>query len=286
MWRASAALLAVLGLAACGHDPLDTPVNWWHGLVGGQIAANRPPPPGADLPYPHLGTMPKKPEVPSASFRQTVETRLTEQRDDTERLAARTPIVLPALTTPPPPPKPAAAPSADTANASLPGADAPPPKPGAPATASSAPANTVILAGAPLGSQDGPPIPDAPPPPPTFEGVPAQPAPTPPPPLPAHVTAKLAGDVVLFAPGDATLDPSQTETLKDVAGRVGHGQIEIEGHGETQADSPAAQTAALDLGLKRAQAIAKKLAALHVPQAKMRVSATAFGRDASVRLIP
>jgi outer membrane protein OmpA-like peptidoglycan-associated protein len=289
-------LLTVLALAACAHDPLDTPVNWWHGLVGGTIAANRPPPPGADLPYPHLGTIPKKPVVPSASFRETVQTRLTEQRDDTERLAARTPIELTPQNVPPPPPKPLAAPPADTANASLPGAEAPPPKPtppSAPAQTAAhssdggpAPGTPVTLAGAPVDNANEPPIPDAPPSPPTFEGVPAQPAPTPPPPLPTHVALKLAGSTVLFAPGDATLDHSQTETLKDVAGRRGHGQIEIEGHGETQADSPTAQATALALGLKRAQAVAIGLAALHVPQDKIRLGATAFGRDASLRLIP
>ena len=287
VWRAPAALLVALGLAACAHDPLDTPVNWWHQLEGGQIAKERPPPPGADQPYPYLGTIPKKPVVPSASFRETVQTRLTEQRDDTERLAARTPIVLTPQTVPPPPPKPSGPAPADTANASLPGADAPPPKAAAaPPTAGGPVAGTVIIAGTPLGSGDGPPIPDAPPPPPTFEGVPAQPAPTPPPPLPAHTTLKLAGDVVLFAPGDGTLDPSQTETLKDVAERRAHGQIAIEGHGETKGDSPGAQADALALGLKRAQAIANKLAALNVPKDKIQLSATAFGRDAAVRLIP
>jgi OmpA family len=288
VWRASAALLMAFGLAACAHDPWDTPVDWWHQMVGGQIAKERPPPPGANDPYPYLGTIPKKPVVPSASFRETVQTRLTELRDDTERLAARTPIVLPAQTVPPPPPKPNGPPPPETANASLPGADAPPPKAATPPSTDGGPAGgpAVIIAGTPLGIADGPPIPDAPPPPPTFEGVPAVPAPTPPPPLPAHTPLKLAGDVVLFAPGDATLDPSQTETLKDVADRRAHGQIAIEGHGETKADSPGAQADALALGLKRAQAIANKLAALDVPTDKMQLSATAFGRDAAVRLIP
>jgi outer membrane protein OmpA-like peptidoglycan-associated protein len=288
VWRAPAALLVAFGLAACAHNPLDTPVNWWHQLEGGQIAVNRPPPPGADQPYPYLGTMPKKPQVPSASFRETVQTRLTEQRDDTERLAARTPIVLPAPTAPPPPPKASSLPSTETANASLPGAEAPPVKTApAPSSADGPAADTsVTIAGTPLGRDEGPPIPDAPPPPPTFEGVPAEPAPRPPPPLPAHTPLKLAGDTVLFAPGDATLDPSQTETLKDVAERRAHGQIAIEGHGETKADSPGAQADALSLGLKRAQAIATKLATLNVPKDKIQLSATAFGRDASVRLIP
>ncbi len=264
-------------------------MEWWHGLQGGTIAASRPPPPGADLPYPYLGTIPKKPEVPSASFRETVQTRLTEQRDDTERLAAHSPIVF----VPPPapaPPKPSATPPEDTANASLPGADAPPPKPapaGEAALSAAGPAlgTKITLAGEPFGGADLPPIPDTPPSPASFEGVPAQPEPTKPPPLPTHAPPKLAGSTVLFAPGDATLDHSQGETLKDVAGRRGHGQIEIEGHGETQADSPGAQAAALALGLKRAQAIAAGLAALHVPQDSMRLSATAFGRDASLRLI-
>jgi outer membrane protein OmpA-like peptidoglycan-associated protein len=300
-WGARAALLAglatFLALAACSTGSGAGPVEWWHDLQGGTIAATRPPPPGADLPYPHLGTIPAKPVVPSASFRQTLQTNLTEQRDDTERLAARTPIELPSATVPPPPPKQPATPAADTANATLPGADSPA-QAAAPATqatlgqppgqpsGSPAPNAPVTIAGAPADESDLPVIPDAPPLPATFEGVPAQPAPTPPPPLPAHLSPALAGSVVLFRPGDATLDHSQIPTLRDAINHRGHGDIEVEGHGDTTADSPTAQAAALTLGLKRAQSIAKELAALHVPHDKIRLSATAFGRDASLRLIP
>ncbi len=47
-----AALVAPLLLARCGpaHDPLDTPIAWWHNLQGGVIAEQRPPPPGVDAP--------------------------------------------------------------------------------------------------------------------------------------------------------------------------------------------------------------------------------------------
>ena len=32
------------------------PVSWWHDLQGGKIAEERPPPPGADQPYPNLAS--------------------------------------------------------------------------------------------------------------------------------------------------------------------------------------------------------------------------------------
>ena len=237
-------------------------------MVGGQLPRIGRRPPVRISPIRISARSRKSPWYTVASFRETVQTRLTEQRDDTERLAARADCTARA--------NPAAAAAenircaaAETANASLPGADALPPKAAPPAAAGEPAAGTVTIAGTPSGLEEGPPIPDAPPPPPTFEGVPAQPPPTPPPPLPAHTPLKLAGNTVLFAPGDATLDPSQTETLKDVAERRAHGRIAIEGHGETKADSPAAQADALSLGLRRAQAIATKLSALHVPMDKI-----------------
>jgi outer membrane protein OmpA-like peptidoglycan-associated protein len=301
--------MAATALSACGNgSTVETPASWWHDLEGGQIAKDRPPPPGADQPYPLLGNIPARPVVPSNSFRQTVQTQLTQQRDDTERLAARTPIEF----VPAPPPGQAPVAADDTANATLPGADAaappqskaanpaaPPPNPPAPSTAPGAtaaamaappaPGTPITVAGAPLdeATPNLPPIPDAPPPPASFEGVPALPAPTPPPPLPAHTPPAQAGLPVLFRPGDATLDNSQMPTLHDAANHRGHGNILVEGHGDTTSDSPAAQQTALELGLKRAEAIAHALTHdLHVPQDRVRLSATAFGRDASVRLIP
>jgi outer membrane protein OmpA-like peptidoglycan-associated protein len=292
--------LGALGsLAGCGNqNPVMTPVGWWHDLQGGEIAATRPPPPGADLPYPKLGTIPPKPVLPSNSFRNTVRDQLAEQRDNAERQAARTPIET-VPPPPPPPPKPAAPqPGDETANATIPAAEAAPAKP-APATNAAAPPATVTagggpapgtpvtLAGAPADTSGLPPIPEGPPAPATFEGVQAVPAPTPPPPLPVRLPAAWAGSAVLFATGSAVLDSSQIETLKDVTGRRGKGHIDVEGHGDAQADSPEAQQAALDLAVRRAQAVAADLVReQHVPPAAIRLSATAFGRGASLRTTP
>ena len=280
-------------LAACGNqNPVMTPVGWWHDLQGGEIAATRPPPPGADLPYPKLGTIPPKPVLPSNSFRDTVRDQLANERDDSERQAARHPIETVLRVPPPPPPQPAV-PAADTANATLPGADAPPPKQPAatPAVAATAlpadggpvPGTPVTLAGALPDTSGLPPIPEAPPAPATFEGVAAQPAPSLAPPLPVHAPRGWLGSPVLFGTNSAVLDPSQNETLKDIVAKRGKGHIEVEGHGDAQADSPDAQQAAITLALKRAQAIADALQKMHVLPESIRLSATAFGRGAALR---
>ncbi len=315
--RALAALLAgvAITLSGCGGQNLmSTPASWWHDLQGGEIAATRPPPPGADLPYPKLGTVPKKPVLPTQSYRDTVEAQLAQERDDTQRLAARNPIVIPKYepppqdALPPPPPAPAkpAAPgspapgaagaspdnSDTTASATLPGADAPPPKP-APATPASvaasdggpAPGTPVTVAGA-MAEAPGLVVPDAPPAPASFEGVPALPALTPPPPLPPRKPPGASGKQVLFATGSAVLDPSQTETLNDAVAHRAGGQIFVEGHGETLSDAPSGQEAALGLALERAQAVATKLEKMGVPQNALVLSVTAFGRGASVKAVP
>jgi outer membrane protein OmpA-like peptidoglycan-associated protein len=288
------AQVAVLGcvpfLAGCGggENPVLTPVGWWHDLQGGEIAATRPPPPGADLPYPHLGTIPPKPTPPTESFRKTVQAELTQDRDSTERLAARTPIDLAVV--PPPVPKPpvAPAPGGETANATLPAADAPPPKAPAAVTVAPdggpAPGTPLTFVGAPPDAANLPDIPAAPPPPPSFVAVPAQPAPARLPavlPAPASVTA---GTRVLFATQDATLAPSQMAAVRDIVERRGKATLAVEGHGEAAADTPGAQQAALELGLKRAQAIADALTKQHVPPANILLSATSFGRDATITL--
>lgn len=301
-WRACRVLLAaavapLLSLSGCGSShPVETPVQWWHHLQGGAIAQSRPPPPGADLPYPHVFSIPPKPAAPSAAFRQTVQTELTQDRDNTERLLARTPIDLSVV--PPPTPKPVlpkpgaspAPPADDTANATLPAAD---PKPAAaPQAAPIAapdggplPGTPVTIVGTDPDLSGLPTIPDQPPPPPSFESVAAQPAPTPPPPPPAPATLAPGTTRILFATGDATLNPSQTGSLGDVANHRGKtGSIAVEGHGEAASDTPGAQEQAVELGLKRAQAIAAALIRdRRVPPDKILLSATAFGRDATVR---
>jgi outer membrane protein OmpA-like peptidoglycan-associated protein len=283
------ACVLALPLAGCGNqNPLMTPVGWWHDLQGGAIASERPPPPGADLPYPKIYTIPPKPDLPSNAYRLTVQTQLAQERDDTERLAAHSPIIV--QPAPPVPPKPPAAPTGtdttDSASATVPAADAPPPKPVAAASSDGGPpaGTPLTIAGLPGDETGLPDVPVAPPPPASFEGMPAEPLPTPPPPLPPRQPP--SGAAVLFRPGDAMLDSSQGETIKYAANHRGSGAIEVEGHGDAQSDTPAAQEAAVRLGLHRAQAIAKALEAERVPAEKIRISATAFQRGASVRDVP
>src|SRR6202035_946132 len=52
-------------LSGCSSFPASVnPVSWWHDLQGGKIAEDRPPPPGADQPYPNLASVPPKPAPP------------------------------------------------------------------------------------------------------------------------------------------------------------------------------------------------------------------------------
>jgi outer membrane protein OmpA-like peptidoglycan-associated protein len=129
-------------------------------------------------------------------------------------------------------------------------------------------------------------MPAAPPPPASFEGVPAEPLPTPPPPVPARLPAALRGTDILFLPGDSVLRVSQMPTLKDIAAARKKQRLSITGLGEAVSDSPDGQAAAIELGLKRAQAVADGFASLHVPPSDIVLSAYAFGRGATVRLTP
>jgi outer membrane protein OmpA-like peptidoglycan-associated protein len=280
--------IALLVLAGCQNSPAHLPVDWWHDLQGGEIAADRPPPPGADQPYPTMGPIPPKPDLPPSGTRSALLDQLAMERDQAQRLAARNPI---AVVPPPPPPAPApekpASPDDQTANASLPAAEAPPPPRPKPAPAPAMPTGPVEIAGSGADETGLPPIPSAPPAPATFEGIPAEPAPTPKPPAPSRLPQTMRGASVLFASGQAVLALSQMPTLKDVAAHRKTHAIEITGYGEAASDTPAAQEAAIDLGLARAQAIAAALVAKqHVPSEALRLSAAAFGRDADVRIVP
>jgi outer membrane protein OmpA-like peptidoglycan-associated protein len=281
-------VLTCAALTGC-NDPVAAPVDLFHNLQGGQIAAERPPPPGAGQPYPKLGTVPPKPTaMPDPAFRRSLQAQLAAERDTTERAVSDQPIEHI------PPPPPAAPTQPPTANATLAAADAPPPPPPAAASPNqpSAPADAALhIAGAPsaadlAGPAGLPEIPAAPPPPATFEGVPAEPAPTPRL-MPISLLKPPAGAEILFPAGSAVLPQSQTQPLKDAIARRGKQQIvQIIGLGEASADTPDGQAAAIGLALKRAQAVAAALAAMHVPQSAMRLGADAFGRGAVVRLIP
>jgi outer membrane protein OmpA-like peptidoglycan-associated protein len=106
----------------------------------------------------------------------------------------------------------------------------------------------------------------------------ATPAPTPPP-SPSNTVS------IAFTNGSADLPASATATLKDLASRRGSGIIAVTGYGEAASNDPNAQSAALTLGLARAQAMAGALTAAGVPAAFIRVDSTAIGRGGTARLI-
>ncbi|MDQ2764542.1 MAG: hypothetical protein M3Y22_14010, partial [Pseudomonadota bacterium] len=73
------AILALL--SGCSSLPSSiNPVEWWHGLQGGAIAEQRPPPPGADQPYPNLATVPAKPASPDMKLHQQIADALVADR--------------------------------------------------------------------------------------------------------------------------------------------------------------------------------------------------------------
>ena len=297
--HAFVALAAAWLLTGCS-DPLSGPVDLYHDLEGGEIAAQRPPPPGAGLPYPKLGTVPAKPALPDPAYRNGLQAQLQAERDRTERLAADAPVA--ALVPPPPPPPPALPPpdpvslpdvpaapgQATTAAATLDTAEAPRAKPAdlqaaAPIDFGPAPGAKLTITGAPVAMEGVPDLPAAPPPPATFEGVPAEPVPTPHV-LPAGLAGSPAGTQVFFADNSAVLPVSQNQALRDFLSHRRHQTIVITGLGEAASDTPDGQATAVALGLKRAQAVAYALSALHVPQGAMRVGANAFGRGAVLSL--
>ncbi len=296
-------LVAGLALGGC-HDPLSGPVDLFHDLQGGEIAAQRPPPPGAGQPYPKLGSVPAKPSLPAASYRNGLAAQLAAERDRTEREAADAPLAplpppaaaaaptMPALagTTPPQAALPAGG-AAPLAAATLATADAPAPPPArraAPIAVAGAPAGPapdapLTIASDPSLPADLQALPPAPPPPATFEGIAAEPAPTPRV-LPAGLAAPPSGTRLFFPEGSAVLPPSQTQTLREFLRTRGKRPVEVVGLGAAQSDTPDGQAAAIALALRRARAVATALEGQRVPATMIRLSANAFGRGVVLRL--
>jgi outer membrane protein OmpA-like peptidoglycan-associated protein len=159
---------ATLLLSGCGPQKSYNPVDWWHDLEGGPIAQNRPPPPGADMPYPNLGSVPQKPVVPDAATRAKVSSGLIADRANAQYTASLAPLAPAAPGGRNPPPRPPAAPAGDdqTPSATLQGASAPPtrmapmgppqlPLPSVPMTAPR-PAPTTQVKSAPLAPPPAP----------------------------------------------------------------------------------------------------------------------------------
>ena len=159
-----APLLALL-LAGCSSLPASmNPVSWWHDLQGGKIAEERPPPPGADQPYPNLASVPPKPEAPDRAALANIATALIADRTNAQHAAAAAPIADPSLpsaspglfgrgTVPPPAPPPP--PGAAQASATMAAADARRRAPSPPATP---PEAVPAPAKAPLGTVQSAPL--------------------------------------------------------------------------------------------------------------------------------
>ena len=291
-------VLAAATLAGCAHrDVVDTPVGWWHQLEGGEIAKQRPPPPGIDAPYPAVGTTPAHPPpVASPALRQSVTGALLRQRNLTDRLNADDPIPPSAL--PPPPPPAASAPASapgtapttvQASSATLAAAQAPPATiAAAPAVQDSAP--ELALPAVQVQPSDAvapvtiPAIPGAPPAPPRLPGLaiaagaPARQA------MPDYQLAAPSGTQVAFAPGTDSLLGGQLGALHAIAARRGAGGLLVRGYGDARAADTEAQVQALTLASLRARAVARALQGEGVPASSILLRAEAFGRGASVSL--
>jgi outer membrane protein OmpA-like peptidoglycan-associated protein len=91
---------------------------------------------------------------------------------------------------------------------------------------------------------------------------------------------------IVFVEKTAVLSQPATDEVKAFAAKRGNGTIAITGYGDAAASDPNAQSAGVELGLSRAQAIANVLKAAGVPGNSIRVSAEASGRGASLHLLP
>lgn len=313
--RTGLSLVGVCLLAGCSSTSSMNPINWWHRQEGGKIAEDRPPPPGADQPYPAVGTVPNKPAPPDAEALKKLTDLLIADRTNAQHAAQEAPLAdpsspaaSPALfgvgTAPPPPPASAAPPpSASTApaapseppvaSASLPAAAAPPapPPPAAPpAPAPRKPVQSAALeappaaAATPEAAAGPPPELPAAPPPRAPDAPPPPVAAAAPPPMPP-ATPGISSASIVFVEGSIALSAPAADEVKSFAAGRGKGIIVVTGYGNSASSDPSAQSAALGIGLARANAIADALKADGVPADAVRVNAEASGRGASLRLL-
>ena len=215
--------------------------------------------------------------------------------------SAGTPLAsasIPAVTAPPAAPSPAPSPAPRKpvrsapleAPAGISAADASgvPTAEGAAANASVAPgssaANGTALNGVPGTTVAGvsPALPAGPPPRPAAAGEPPVE-----PPEPAPMPAPSGGPSarIVFLERASNLSPPASDEVKAFASKRGNRTISVVGYGDSVSSDPDAQSAALDLGLSRAQSIVDALKSAGVPGNAIRVSAEASGRGASLRVI-
>jgi outer membrane protein OmpA-like peptidoglycan-associated protein len=90
---------------------------------------------------------------------------------------------------------------------------------------------------------------------------------------------------VAFPRGSASLPSAGSASLRQLAAKRGGASIAVTGYGESASSDPDAQSAALTLGLNRAQAMAAVLTAAGVPASSVRLDAEASGRGGTARLL-
>jgi outer membrane protein OmpA-like peptidoglycan-associated protein len=90
---------------------------------------------------------------------------------------------------------------------------------------------------------------------------------------------------IVFVSGASNLSAPAADEVKAFATKRGNGTIVVTGYGDAASSDPSAQSAALNLGLSRAQSIVDALKAAGVPGTAIRVSAEASGRGAALRLL-
>ena len=278
---------------------LDQPIDWWHQLQGGEIAEQRPPPPGINDPYPNLSQVPPRPTPTDPATRRALITQLTAERNRANQLAAQDPITFPTAA----PPKPAAvAGSVPGDNPESTSATPSSATPGSATPGAAAETSTLVLdaANAPPAPANSPPPPDASvPASAAADGLTSGPIPALPvsaPPLPAlpGLPTSVAAPVVerprpsaqfRFAPGSAALPQSADAALRTLAARRADAPIRVMAGGDARSSAPGAQRQALPLALRRTGAMTAALIAAGVPSAAIRAEGVAPGREASARLI-
>ncbi|WP_158926867.1 hypothetical protein [Acidisphaera sp. S103] len=152
------------------------------------------------------------------------------------------------------------------------------------------PAKTASAGTAPAAEPDagaspaGPPpaLPAAPPPRPAVAGPPPAPV-VAPQPMPAP--AGSASATIVFLEKASNLTPPAADEVKAFAAKRGKGTISVIGYGDSMSSDPDAQSAAVNLGLSRAQSIVTVLRAAGVPATAIRVSAEASGRGAALQVL-
>ncbi len=302
-WRLGEIMAAggiLLLLAGCSSFPQSmNPVSWWHAAEGGAIAANRPPPPNANAPYPNLSTVPPRPQVTPAAKREQIAAGLIADRANAEYTGPVGPD--PSLLTDKhdfalalPPPAPAGAPSASLAAASAAKPPSGPPAPPRSAPVKQVAQQTLVTPSVPPAAASLPEVPEHPPAVPAIPGVavPAQTAPTPPPVAPpapaaaAPAAAASAQVVVAFQPASSILGRDGQEALRAFAAKRDGRNIEVKAYGDARPGDLKAQQAVLPLALARGRAIAAALVAAGVPGAAIHVDVEAQGHGGVVSFAP